>query len=56
MKMLTRMDMVVIKDYDHVTTMGDNVNWMKLTHLLSSFFSKAKLGPFIHLPLFRIVS
>ena len=27
--------MVAIKDYDHMTILDKNVNWMKLTHLLS---------------------
>ena len=35
METLTRMDKVVIKDYYHTTTMNENVNEMKLTHLLS---------------------
>ena len=30
-----RMDKVVIKDYYHMTTMDENVNWMELTHMLS---------------------
>ena len=30
------MNKVVIEDYDHVTIMYENLNWMKLTHLLSS--------------------
>ena len=29
---------VVIKEYYHMKTMDENVNWTKLTHLLSSFF------------------
>jgi hypothetical protein len=29
--------MVVIEDYDHMTIMDENVNWMKLTNLLSLF-------------------
>ena len=31
------MDKVVVQDYYHVTTMDENVNWMKLAHLLSIF-------------------
>jgi hypothetical protein len=31
------MDTIVIEDYYHMTTMNDNINWMKLTHLLSIF-------------------
>ena len=29
----TRMDKVVMKDNYHMTTLDDNVNWMKLAHL-----------------------
>ena len=36
----TRTYMVVIKDFDHMTTMDDKVNCMKPTHLLSKTFSK----------------
>ena len=36
---LTRMDKAVIKDYCHMTTMDENVNWMKLTHLLSKIYT-----------------
>ena len=25
--------MIVIEDFDHMTTMDENINWMKLTHL-----------------------
>ena len=31
----TRMDKVVIRDYYHMTTMDEYVNWMELTHFLS---------------------
>ena len=34
MQILTRTYMVVIKDYDHMTSMKENVNWIKITHLL----------------------
>ena len=34
MKSLTRTSMVVLKDYDHMTTMNENVKWMKQRHLL----------------------
>jgi hypothetical protein len=30
----TRMHKGVIADYYHMTTMDENINWMKLTHLL----------------------
>jgi hypothetical protein len=33
MKTLTRIDMVVMKDYDHMTIMDGNVNRMELTYL-----------------------
>ena len=33
-------DKVVIGDYYHMTTMNENVNWMKLTHLLWEKISK----------------
>ena len=29
--------MIFIEDFDHMTTMDENMNWMKLTHLLSIF-------------------
>ena len=35
MKNLTRLDRVVIRDYYHMTTMDENMNWMKPTHLLA---------------------
>ena len=34
MQTLTIAHMVVVKDYDHMITMNENLNWMKLTHLL----------------------
>ena len=34
---LTRMGKVVFEDDDHMTTMDENTNWMKLTHVLSKF-------------------
>jgi len=37
MHIITRMDMVVIEDYYHMTTMDENMNSMKLKHLLSTF-------------------
>jgi hypothetical protein len=40
--------MVVIEDYDHMTSMNEIVKWMKLTHLLS-IFSVSLRGPFVHL-------
>jgi hypothetical protein len=29
--------MIVIKNYDHMTVMDENMSWMKLTNLLSKF-------------------
>ena len=37
MQTLTRTNMVVIKDYDHMIAKDENMNRMKLTHLLSIF-------------------
>ena len=34
MQSLTRKHMVVIKDYNHMKTMDENMKWMKLTHVL----------------------
>ena len=45
MQTLTTTHLVVNKDYDHMTTMDENVNWMKLTHLLSIYFVNLK-APF----------
>jgi len=42
MQILTRVDMVVIEDYYHITTLNENVIWMKRTHLLPSFFLNPK--------------
>ena len=49
MQTLTKMDMVVIEDYYHTTTMNKNVNWMKLTHLLSNFPLNRKALLYIYL-------
>ena len=43
----TRSDKVVIEDYHQMTTMDENVNWMDLTHVLSTYFSKP-LGPLLY--------
>ena len=37
MQTLTRMNTVIIEDYYHMATIDENVNWMKLAHLLSNF-------------------
>jgi hypothetical protein len=53
MQILTRMDRVPVEDHYHMTTMDESANWMKLTHLLSSF--SLNLGAlFVHLSLFYI--
>ena len=39
-QILTRMDKVVIEKYYHMTTMDKHLKCMKLTHVLSKFFSK----------------
>ena len=49
MKSLTRMNMVVIKDYYDMIPMDENVNWMTPTNLLSSFSLTLQL-PCVHLP------
>ena len=36
--------MIVIKDYDHITIMDENVDWMKPTHPYLR-------PPYVHLPL-----
>ena len=36
----TRMDKVIIEDYYHMTTMDENMNWMKLTNQFSDKISK----------------
>ena len=38
MQTMTRTCMVAIKDYDRITTMNENVNWVKFTHLVSIYF------------------
>ena len=48
MRSLTIMDMVVIVDYYQVTTIDENMNWMKLTRLLSISFSKPQ-GPLLYI-------
>ena len=35
MQTQTRTYVIVIKDYELMITMDDNVNWMKPTHLMS---------------------
>ena len=45
------MDRVVIGDYYYMKIMDENVNWMKLTYLLSIFLYKSYGPLFVHLPL-----
>lgn len=54
MKNLTVMDMVVIKAYYRMTTMKENMNWLKLTRLLSNFYVNLR-GSIctVHVPLFQ---
>ena len=33
--------MIVIEDYDRMTTMDESVNWMEVAHLLSIFSSRS---------------
>jgi hypothetical protein len=48
----SRMTWSSLGDYEHITTMDDNINWMKLTHILS--IVSLTLGPlFAHLPLLQ---
>ena len=37
MQTRTTSGVVVIEDYYHMTIMDESINWMKLTHLLSTF-------------------
>ena len=48
------MDMVVIEDYLHIMTiLGENVNWVKLAHLLLKF-SWNLMAPFVHKTLLKL--
>ena len=53
MHILTRMNKVVIEDFYHMTTMDEDVNWMKLTHLLWEQIFKPQDPPFVHLHLLQ---
>ena len=46
MQTLTRTHVVVIEDFDHMTTMDENVNCTKITHLLSKKISLNLRAPF----------
>ena len=50
MQTLTRTYMVVIEDFVHTTTINENVNYMKLTHLLSKI--SIILGPPLYIYLY----
>jgi hypothetical protein len=52
MQTLLGMDMAVIEDYYHMTIMDENMNWMKLTYLLSNFTLNPTTS-FAHLRLFQ---
>ena len=45
---LTKMDIVVIKDFYHMARIDEDMNWMKLT-LLLSIFPLIRRGPFGYL-------
>jgi hypothetical protein len=45
------MNKVVIEDFYHMTTMDENMNWMKLTHSLSKKLSKP-YGPLLYIYLY----
>jgi len=49
MQTLTRTYMLVINNYDHIATMDENMNWMKLTRLLSKKNLYTLGPPFVHL-------
>ena len=40
-----------MKDYDHMTTMDENMNWMKQAHLLSILISTIE-GPLLYIYLY----
>ena len=54
MQILTRMDRVVIENYYYMTTIDENVYWMKLTHLLA-IFSLNPRGPFLYVCLYFVI-
>ena len=43
--------MVVIEDYYHMTTIDENMNWMKITHLFSNNSLNLR-APFIYIYLY----
>ena len=56
MQTSTRMDKVVIEHYYHMTTINENVHWIRLPHVLSRFSSKLQ-GPFLQIYLcFKILN
>ena len=54
MQNLTRRHMVVIEDYDHMKIIDENAKWMKLTYLLSIFFSLNLRAPLLYIYLYFI--
>ena len=52
MQTLTRTYMVVIEGFDHMTTMEENMNCTKLTHLLS--FLSLNLRALFHASIFPL--
>ena len=53
MQNLRRMDNVVIGEYYLMKIMDEDVNWMKLTHMLSVLSLHLTPPPFVHLPLLQ---
>jgi hypothetical protein len=54
MQTLTTMDKVVVDECYHMTTM-DEVNWIKITHLLPICSLNLRTPPFVHLSLLQIL-
>ena len=46
------MGMIVIENYYPTTTMHENMDWMKLTHLESIFFDINLMAPLLHIYLY----
>ena len=49
MQNLSRMHMVIFKNYFQMKKINENVNWMKLTHLLFNFLQTSSLFLYIYL-------
>ena len=52
MQVLTIMDTTIIWCYYHVSTLDENVNYIKFTHLLSFCFLYTLRLPYVHLPFY----